>query len=98
MTSRKMKTSRKLSFQTLEDRSLMAGNVTAAVQNHAALVVTGDNQDNAIEIQQVGDGQFKILVIDGTTKINGQTTATFFRSDGRFQDQYERGQRHAFDR
>jgi hypothetical protein len=77
MKSHKTSKSRTLSFQPLEDRSLMAGNVTAAVQNHA-LVINGDNQGNAIEIQQVGDGQFKIFAIDGSTKINGQTTAQTF--------------------
>ncbi len=77
MKSHKTSKRRTLSFQPLEDRSLMAGNVTAAVQNHA-LVINGDNQGNAIEIQQVGDGQFKIFAIDGSTKINDQTTAQTF--------------------
>ncbi|HEY2827172.1 MAG TPA: hypothetical protein VGJ04_06190 [Pirellulales bacterium] len=77
MNSRKTNSSRKLSFQTLEDRSLMTGNVSVSVQNHA-LVVNGDNQDNAIEIQQVGNGQFKVLATDGATKINGQSTPQTF--------------------
>jgi hypothetical protein len=66
---------RKLSFQQLENRMLMAGNVAVSVQNHA-LVVTGDNNDNAIEIEQVGNGQYEIL---GTnTTINGKLTPQTF--------------------
>src|SRR5882757_11237575 len=77
MTSRKINHNRTLSFQTLEDRSLMAGNVAVSVQNHA-LVVNGDNKDNAIEIQPIGNGQYKIFNTDGATTVNGQLTPQVF--------------------
>jgi hypothetical protein len=78
MTSRKIKQSRKLTFQSLENRCLMAGNVTAAVQNHS-LVINGDNQNNDIEITQVGNGQYKLGVGQfSTTTINGKSTPQTF--------------------
>ena len=68
---------RKLAFQQLENRALMTGNVSVAVQNHS-LVVTGDNKDNAIEIYQVASGQYAIRNQDGTTTINHQSTPQTF--------------------
>jgi hypothetical protein len=76
MTSRKTNHSRVLSFQTLENRQLMAGNVTASVTNHN-LVITGDNKDNAIQVVQTGNGAYEILSLDGSTKINGKSSKTF---------------------
>jgi hypothetical protein len=71
MTSRK-NSSRKLSFQTLEDRQLMAGNITAAVQNHS-LVINSTSDNNYVYLGQTGNGQYTLSGAFGTT-INGQST------------------------
>jgi hypothetical protein len=76
MTRHKSNNSRRLAFQQLEDRSLMTGNVTVAVQNHT-LIVTGDNHANDIQIEQSASGQFTITGLNGTT-INGHTTPMSF--------------------
>ena len=61
MTSLKFNQSRKLSFQQLENRMLMAGNVAVSlVQNHS-LNITGDNHGNSFEIIQTGNGQYTII-------------------------------------
>ena len=77
MTSRKINQSRKLSFQQLEDRQLMAGNVTAAVSNHS-LTITGDNDADQIQIVQVANqtNQFTVAGFNATT-INGKASQTF---------------------
>ncbi|HEY2827171.1 MAG TPA: hypothetical protein VGJ04_06185 [Pirellulales bacterium] len=76
MTSRKTNQSRKLSFQSLEDRCLMAGNVTAAMSNHS-LTLTGDNLDNEIRITQVAANQFKIDSVSGLTTVNFKDSQIF---------------------
>src|SRR5262249_4095162 len=76
MTSRKNNLGRKLAFQPLENRQLMTGNVSVSVQNHA-LVINGDNNDNQIRIEQVGNGQYTISSSYSTT-INGQSTPQTF--------------------
>jgi hypothetical protein len=80
MTSRKTNSSRKLSFQTLENRQLMAGNVAASVQNHN-LVLTGDQQDNNIQVAQVGQSDYLITGLNGT-KVNGHSSQTFHSVTG----------------
>jgi hypothetical protein len=81
MKSRKFNQGRKLGFQQLESRMLMSGDVTVAVQ-HGALVVTGDNNDNQIEIHQVADGQYEVVGettgFYGTTTVNGQLAPQTF--------------------
>jgi hypothetical protein len=74
MTSRK-NSSRKLSFQTLEDRQLMAANVTAAVSNHM-LNITGDSNADSIQIVQVGKNKFEVIGENGT-KVNKHNNQTF---------------------
>src|SRR5262245_61665314 len=66
---------RRLRFESLEDRTLMAGNVTAAVVN-GTLQITGDKSANVIQIQQ-GTGNGIRLVGIGTT-INGSSLAVNF--------------------
>ena len=75
MTNRKTSSRRTLTFQSLENRCLMAGNVTAAVQNHS-LVINGDNNGNGITIRQTATGQF--TVIGSETTINGKTSPQTF--------------------
>jgi hypothetical protein len=75
MASRKFKMGRKLGFQQLESRHLMAGNVTAAITNHS-LNLTGDNGSNQIEIEQVGANLFKVNGENGTT-VNGKASQQF---------------------
>src|SRR5262249_42906678 len=41
-----------------------------------SLVITGDSRNNSVEIQQVGNGQYKVLSND--TTINGQSTPQIF--------------------
>jgi hypothetical protein len=45
--------SRILAIESLEQRSLLAGNVTANVDSNGILHVTGDDQNNLIEIRQL---------------------------------------------
>ena len=71
----KRPTHRKLSFQQLENRLTMAGNVIASVSSHS-LYLTGDSRANNLEIIQVGNGQYQVTGKDGTT-INGQAQKTF---------------------
>ena len=58
-------------FELLETRSLLAGNVTVAV-NAGELDIIGDNANNNIQVTQLVSGAWKI---SGTaTLINGLTT------------------------
>jgi hypothetical protein len=72
---------RKLAFQALEPRAMMAGDVTVNVVN-GDLVVTGDSGANEVAIfQTITDGQlipgsFFVNGVNGTT-INGGAGATF---------------------
>src|SRR5262245_11301303 len=56
----------------LEDRTLPAGNVTAAVFE-GILYVVGDDNSNQISIVGQGGSAVQIRSQDGTTNINGQT-------------------------
>jgi hypothetical protein len=69
------RTHRKPTFQQLENRLTMAGNVIASVSSHS-LYLTGDSRANNLEIIQVGSGQYQVTGKDGTT-INGQAQKTF---------------------
>ncbi len=62
-------------FEKLEDRALLAGNVTAAVVD-GCLTVTGDSKDNIIAVHQTQSGDW---VVNGfsKTKINGGSSDTF---------------------
>ena len=55
-------------FEALEDRVLLAGNVTVAFNAAGDVVVTGDSASNQIEIQDLdGDGSYTIVGLNGTT-------------------------------
>ena len=76
------RTNRKLTFQTLESRQLMAGNVAVSVLN-GDLKITGDVKDNDVAIVQtmqqgqVVPGSYYISGLNGTT-INGASGGAYF--------------------
>jgi hypothetical protein len=65
---------KKLRHESLETRSMMTGNVTAAV-NNGSLIVNGDTADNGITITQTGTGTY-VVTGDATTTINSQALLT----------------------
>jgi hypothetical protein len=65
----KLNQNRKRQFETLETRTLMAGNVTAAVAG-GVLTITGDKSANVITVTELSGGRFQI--VGGATKINGK--------------------------
>lgn len=67
---------RKLAFEQVEDREMMAGNVAAAMYGNE-LVIQGDNNSNQIEVTEIGNNVVQIKATDGTT-VNGATTAYFY--------------------
>ena len=69
--SRKSSTSP--SYETLEPRKLLAGDVTVAL-NGSTLTVLGDGDANQIQVIGRQDGSAVVTGLDGTT-INGGTTA-----------------------
>ena len=64
-----------LSYQALEGRRLLAGNVSVALSG-STLVVTGDDLSNQIEVSQDANGDVLFTGLDSTT-INGQTEFAF---------------------
>jgi hypothetical protein len=90
MTSRNIKTSRKLSFQQLEDRRMMTGkfpNVTANLTG-GTLTITGDGYGEAIQVTETqfgGQNAIAIFPIQGeaqsglTSAINGYNSAAVFQ-------------------
>jgi hypothetical protein len=76
------RTNRKLTFQTLESRQLMAGDVTVAVLN-GDLKITGDAKDNDVAVVQtmvqghVVPGSYYVSGLNGTT-INGASGGAYF--------------------
>lgn len=63
--------SKRLGIERLEERSLMAGNVTAAVQG-GFLVITGDTADNGITVDYIQ--ATKSYQVIGTTPTGGTAT------------------------
>jgi hypothetical protein len=61
----------RLNFESLEERTVLAGNVTASV-NGGFLVMIGDAGDNQVAITQSASGGIQVSSLDGTTHINGQ--------------------------
>ena len=61
-------------LECLEQRTLLTGNVIAAVVAGGNLLVLGDSKANQIGIQSTAGGGLKISSLDGTTKINGSTS------------------------
>src|SRR5262245_5328671 len=77
--NRNTRRSRKLHFESLEGRALLAGNVTAAVTG-GDLIITGDAEANSIVIVHGrGAGEYLVKGVDGTT-INGAGSS--FRATG----------------
>ncbi len=67
-------------IECLEERTLLTGNVLAAVLPGGNLVVLGDSKANQVGIQSTSGGGLQISSLDGTTKING--TAGPFTANG----------------
>jgi hypothetical protein len=77
---------RALRVEFLEQRAMLAGNVNVFVEG-GNLIVRGDNQDNLVLIEQVGDGEYAVTGFDfadsglpgvqtGPTRINGEANGT----------------------
>jgi hypothetical protein len=62
------------SFERLETRELLAGNVTASVVS-GSLTVNGDNAANMLQLTEVAGNRWKITGLGGT-KINGKSSIT----------------------
>lgn len=77
---RNNRTTRAIRFENLEDRKLMAGNITASVVNDE-LVLTGDGSANAVEVHQTALNIYKVKGINGTT-INGKDDKSFIVKKG----------------
>jgi hypothetical protein len=68
---------RRRSFESLENRQLLAGNVTAdATTVPGTLVIEGDNSANVLVLTQVSPGVIKIT--PAGTKLNGSSSAQNF--------------------
>ena len=63
-------------FEQLEDRSMMAGNVAAAVVD-GALVLTGDNNANYVVVHQTGSHQFQVQGLATTIKSGSHSGSSF---------------------
>jgi hypothetical protein len=62
------------SFERLETRELLAGNVTASVTS-GSLYVNGDNSANYLQMTEISGDRWKITGLAGT-KINGKSSVT----------------------
>ncbi len=62
-------------FETLENRMMMAGNVTASLSG-GCLQLCGDTKNNIIAVKQLSSGDWCVVGLLGT-KICGQKSATF---------------------
>ncbi len=67
---------RKLAFEQVENREMMAGNVSAAMYGDQ-LVIQGDNNSNTIEITEIYNRVVEIKATNSTT-INGTDKAYFY--------------------
>lgn len=63
-------------FERLEDRSMMAGNVTAAVVG-GELTLTGDNSANYVVVHQTGNNQFQVQGLATTIKSGSHSGSSF---------------------
>jgi hypothetical protein len=70
---------RRLRFERLEDRAMLAGNVSTAFDNTVggALVLTGDNSANHLVIHQVAPNSFQVLGVGTNVNVNGQNFNSF---------------------
>ena len=75
-----MKTkNRSLKCESLENRQLMAGNVTVNVEWNE-VIVRGDSKANQIEVFQLDNGAYRISGLNGTT-VNGKSFVDRTSSD-----------------
>jgi hypothetical protein len=66
---------RRLRFDSLEERVLMAGDVTAAIVGGTDLVITGDAAANAVRVSGTSTpGEYIVSRADAATTINAGTT------------------------
>ena len=73
---------RPLFLEGLEQRAMLAGNVTAAVRG-GTLFVRGNGEDNAVVIQQTGANRFTVVgAAASDTTINGRAEGTAFVANG----------------
>jgi hypothetical protein len=63
-------------MEQLENRRLMAGNVTAFINGAGALVVLGDNKSNDVQVA-TDFGNTLVVPVPGTTVNGGTTTVSF---------------------
>ena len=63
----------KLGFERLEDRTLLAGNIVARITG-GNLSITGDAQANQVLVEKVGPSSVQLTSLDGTTRINNNTS------------------------
>jgi VCBS repeat-containing protein len=61
-----------LSLEQLEERTVLAGNITATI-TAGSLRLIGDAQDNQVLVQRTGTTSLQLSSLDGTTRINGQS-------------------------
>jgi len=87
MSRHKSLLSRRLGMESLEGRQMMAGNVLASVNSSGDLLITGDTQDNNIQVVQamqqgaVIPGRFYVTGAPNTnTTINGQSAGQYFEN------------------
>src|SRR5688572_22685435 len=69
-----MRKSRKLWLESLENRALLAGNVSVSVDGNV-LTIVGDDRGNGVSIQQLDHNRFFVtgFALNGSnTTINGQ--------------------------
>ena len=66
-------------FESLETRAMLAGDVAVASDFNDTLTITGDNLDNSILVESIGDSirLTGLPTAGGATTINGQASATF---------------------
>jgi hypothetical protein len=77
----KMQTNRSMSFERLEDRTMLAGNVAAAIDNSGNLKLTGDANNNIVALSQAANGKWVVKGLLGTT-INGAAKRSFYVENG----------------
>lgn len=70
---------RTLKCESLENRELMAGNVTVTLEANE-VIVRGDGQSNQVEVFQLDNGAYRISGLNGTT-VNGRGFADRNSSD-----------------
>jgi len=75
---------RRVRFEFLEQREMLAGDVKAAVSAGGILTLTGDFQDNSIVVTQVSPNRFSVqpLAFNGATSVNG-SNSTFITPVGK---------------